>query len=414
MRGTAEQWRALGAACKLNLIHGRLFLGPPDPHSPEAPLPMRLLTYNFVQPGDPRSGAKGGGGVAIYHANLVHALQSAGHDLVCMSSGDRYDPVPGSSPARLASRRDTVERVEVVNSPVFAPAHSVFHQIKRYTADPGLDAIPAMLRARYGRFDALHFQNVEGLSAGFFRRLRRAYPDSTILVSAHNYNLVCPQVNLWFREHQVCKDYRGGRACINCLVTPDRSRHELNIRRMDAILSRMGLPREGRAVSAAKWALRAPFRLARRLHRERSSASVPLLIQDPDRARDYAAYREINIALTGEVFDQVLAVSERTRQVLAERGMPAERIALCPIGTTHHAHFLKARHISSVEGEVALGLPRLHAGRQGLLFLARRAGSVARLLGGRDQRDHRRPDHRLARGRAAARRRAPLPQHPGA
>ena len=329
---------------------------------------MRLLTYNFLQPGDPRSGAKGGGGVAIYQANLVQALQAAGHDVVCMSSGDRYDPLPGSRPARLAVRRDTVERVEVVNSPVFAPAHSIFHKIRRYTADTGLDAIPAALRARYGRFDALHFQNVEGLSAGFFRGLRRAYPDSAILVSAHNYNLVCPQVNLWFREHQVCTDYRGGRACTNCLVTPDRSRHELNIRRMDAILSRVGLPREGRAVGAAKWALRAPFRLARQLRSEPPGVA-PLLIQDPDRARDYAAYRETNIALTDEVFDRVLAVSERTRQVLAERGMPAERIALCPIGTTHHARFLKTRRITSAEGGLHLGYLGYMRADKGFYFL---------------------------------------------
>lgn len=332
---------------------------------------MRLLTYNFLQPGDPRGAAKGGGGVTIYQANLVRALQAAGHEVVCMSSGDRYDTLPGVRPARLAVRRDTIERVEVVNSPVFAPAHSTFHQIGRYTVDPGLDSIPAALRARYGRFDALHFQNVEGLSAGFFRALRREYPDSTILASAHNYNLVCPQVNLWFREHRVCTDYRDGRACTNCLMVPDRSRHELNIRRMDAILSRLGAPREGRAMDMAKWALRAPFRLVRQLRREPIGTSAPLLIQAADRARDYAAYRETNIALAREVFDRVLAVSDRTRQVLAERGIPVERIAVCRIGTAHHGHFLRARRIASVKGGLHLGyLGYMRADKGFYFFLA--------------------------------------------
>jgi hypothetical protein len=160
---------------------------------------MRILIYNFVQPEDPTH--KQGGGVAVYQRNLVRALLDAGHEIVSLSSGDRYTLL-GSTP-RLAHEAGTPERAIILNSPVFAPAHSSFHAIQHYADATGLDAIPAALRARHGRFDVLHFQNVEGITAGFLRAMRETFPEARMLLSAHNYNLVCPQVNLWFREHQL-------------------------------------------------------------------------------------------------------------------------------------------------------------------------------------------------------------------
>jgi hypothetical protein len=242
--------------------------------------------------------------------------------------------------------------VVAVNSPVCAPAHSTFHAIRRHAEETGLDGIPDRLRARYGRLDVLHFQNIEGVSAGFLRAMRRAFPEARMLLSAHNYTLVCPQVNLWFREHRARRDYRGGRACVNCLLAPDLTRIQRNIRRLERVLAALGIGRGSPLLRPVRWAVRAPFRAKRALdglrHGRRAAAApgrAPVVLVDEARAREYRTYRETNIALAAGVFDRVLAVSGRTGRVLAGRGVPAERIAVSYIGTAQAARFAAARRV---------------------------------------------------------------------
>ena len=252
-----------------------------------------ILVYNFVQPDDPAD--RQGGGVAVYQRNLVAALDKAGHRVICLSAGDRYD-VFRREP-RVQFGHGGFEIAVIVNSPVFAPSHSNFYNIAAYAEVRGLDFVPALLRQRYSAIDVFHFQNVEGLTAGFFRSLRTEFPHSRILVSAHNYGLVCPQRNLWFREHRVCGDYRGGRACVNCLTSPDRSSYEGNIRRMRKILEGLGVRRQGLAMATLRSVLRAPFMLRRRLRRAPPTAAWRRDLINPERAAQYARYRHENIAL---------------------------------------------------------------------------------------------------------------------
>ncbi len=307
---------------------------------------MRVLIYNFVQPGDPSH--KQGGGVAVYQTNLIRALQAEGHEVISLSSGDRYT-LFGSEP-HLVFENDGLERAVIVNSPVFAPAHAAFHRIELYARDPGLDRIPSQLKARYGDIDVLHFQNIEGLTAGFFHRLREVFPTARILLSTHNYNLVCPQVNLWFREHRPCTDYREGRACVNCLLSPDLHRFQRNIRRMETILGTLGITRRSPLLRPVKWLIRAPFRARRRLAARGERGQIesgPIVLTSGPKARGYAEYREVNIALCNTVFDRVLAVSERTCDVLVRAGVPANRVAVSYIGTAHAEHFRRARKVTA-------------------------------------------------------------------
>ena len=302
---------------------------------------MRILLYNFVQPEDPTR--KQGGGVAIYQRNLAGALMAAGHEVISLSAGDRYTLV-GTTP-RIVYEGRAPMRAVIVNSPVFAPSHAAFHAVERYAEDSGLDGVPALLRARLGRLDVLHFQNIEGITAGFLRGMRRAFPEARMLLSAHNYTLVCPQVNLWFREHRACLDYRDGRACVNCLMAPDLTRFQRNIRRMERLLGLLGLDRGSPLLGPVRWAVRAPFRLRRqaemlRLGRRKAAAErAPVVLVDAGKAAKYRHYRETNAALVAEVFDRVLAVSERTKRVLERRGMPEEKLAVSYIGTAHAARF---------------------------------------------------------------------------
>src|SRR3712207_1732689 len=98
---------------------------------------MRILLYNFVQPDDPPS--KQGGGVAVYQRNLTAALVEAGHEVISLSSGDRY--TFRHRKARLQAGRGSPARAVIVNSPAFAPAHANFYNLGSYTRSDALDAI---------------------------------------------------------------------------------------------------------------------------------------------------------------------------------------------------------------------------------------------------------------------------------
>jgi glycosyltransferase involved in cell wall biosynthesis len=332
---------------------------------------MRILIYNFVQPGAAKT--KQGGGVAIYQDNLIRALKEKGHDPIVMSCGDRYSLRPGR--AFLTAHNDGLERAVIVDSPVMAPAHYTFHRIERYYEDPGLDHIPALLRATYGEIDVFHFQNVEGLSAGFFRALRKEYPQARLLLSAHNYNLVCPQVNLWYREHKVCDDYREGRSCVNCVLFDDLQPAAVNLRRLETILLKLQVEPDSRAANAVEAVVRAPFKLKRRLLRylpakaNPGGAAPPIVVTSEEESAKYRRYREENIRLVQNVFDRVIAVSERTRRVLMDRGVPAEKVKVSYIGTAQYPTFLTSRKITDAQDHVHIAFLGYMRADKGFYFL---------------------------------------------
>lgn len=315
---------------------------------------MRILIYNFVQPDDSKS--KQGGGVAVYQTNLLKALQQKGHDLIVLSCGDRYSLRP--STPYLTYRNDRFERVIIHDSPVFAPAHFSFHRIEHYFQNPSLDHIPGQLKAKYGTIDVFHFQNIEGLTAGFFRALRREFPSARILLSAHNYNLVCPQVNLWYREHKACEDYRNGHSCVNCVTFNDLQPTALNFRRLETILLNLRVKPHSRTAKAVEWIVRAPFRARRKLQSllriERNSGAniAPIVITSDEKAAQYRRYRETNIELSRDILDHIIAVSARTRRVLIDRGVPPEKVSVSYIGTTHHLKFRTARKITTANHHI--------------------------------------------------------------
>ncbi len=165
---------------------------------------MNVLIYNYLQAGE-----SGSGGVGVYIANLAEGLAAARHRVITMSSGDIY-ALTNRKPW-LRVRRDRYDRAVIVNSPQIATAGDAFDDLRPYTQSDGLDAIPAALRERFGAIDVFHFQNLEGLTRSFFERVRAEFPDAKLILSIHNYNVVCPQVDLWHQDRVVCTNYRHGR-----------------------------------------------------------------------------------------------------------------------------------------------------------------------------------------------------------
>jgi glycosyltransferase involved in cell wall biosynthesis len=321
---------------------------------------MRVLLYNFVQPEEP-----GAGGVGVYINNLAKAL-ARDHEVILLSSGDRYSPQRREP--RLEFTQEGYHRAIIINSPVIAPAAYSFGDPDTYLETAELDFVPRQLAERYGKIDVFHFQNIEGLSASFFRTLRRVFPEAQILYSAHNYHPVCPRFTLWYQDRALCTDYRDGVACTTCLAPVFDPAYIRARRRL--IWLEKAHPRAMAVVSPAL----ALVKHARRLLVKRpapptTTDTVVEVAPSGAPASSYAAFRQGNIALFEEVFDRVLAVSKQTSKVIIDRGVPAHKVSVSYIGTAHKGTYLTSFKIGDIGSGLHLGYIGYMGSDKGFNFL---------------------------------------------
>lgn len=170
---------------------------------------MRILLYNFRQPEEP-----GTGGAGMYLNRLAQALDARGYTIITLSSGWEYGP-KGARPY-LRKYTDRYERAIIVNSPAIAPARLSLSDPGTYVNSNGLNVLVAELASALGEIDVFHFHNIEGLTHQFISLLRQTYGRATFIYTAHNYNLICPLVTLWFQNRIVCPDFDEGHNCLIC------------------------------------------------------------------------------------------------------------------------------------------------------------------------------------------------------
>ncbi len=300
---------------------------------------MNILLYNYAQP---LAGGTAGGGVSVYLRNLVPELRADGHVVYTMSAGTSYDWIT-SSPTLIRRESQLVIR----NSPNTAPNLYSFHHPEIYTQSTALDSIPQQMRRSIGPLDVLHFHNLEGLTLGFFRALREAYPEAAIIFTAHNYGLICNQINLWHAGIGTCEDFEQGHRCTRCATVPDRRAQRIALCRVEPLLHER--PRVRRLLAA-------PARVLRRLESsaEPGMSAAPRIYPN-DHAESYATLRQGNLELTRAVFDSVIAVSERTRAILTQAGVAENRCHTLYIGTRHQERFATATKKVPSAGRLHVG-----------------------------------------------------------
>jgi hypothetical protein len=191
---------------------------------------MRIVLVNWAKIWD---GASHGGGVNGYCQGLALNLTAHGHEVVSLCGGTTYEPEPGTDqvgPCVLRRHPDWlgIWVLEVINSPVLAPAMTQFRDASGEIGVPELERLVEKLMHELGP-DVVHFHNIEGFSAGCVGAIRRAVPQAKILYSLHNYHTVCPQVYLMQGHRRPCFSYDNGHACTNCIPTVDpvQERHRL-------------------------------------------------------------------------------------------------------------------------------------------------------------------------------------------
>ncbi|MFC7555759.1 glycosyltransferase [Pseudoroseomonas wenyumeiae] len=182
-------------------------------------------------------------------------------------------------------------------------------------------------------------------------------------------------MNLWYREHKACDDYREGRSCVNCVLFDDLQPAAVNLRRLETILLNLRIEPNSRAAKAVEAVVRAPFKLRRRLlpylpaKANPGGTAAPIVVTSAEKAARYRRYRQENVRLVRDVFDRVIAVSKRTRQVLVDRGVPAEKVGVSYIGTAQYPMFLQSRKITDAQDHLHIAFLGYMRADKGFYFL---------------------------------------------
>lgn len=299
--------------------------------------PLKLLYYNWVDYLDEQGR---GGGVSVYQRNLMAELSKTGHvESVFLSSGLSYDLPSGAprwEPQRHGSLQDREKRYEIVNSGVLAPAHHSFDATQAQISHDATHEVFFDFLERTGPYDVVHFNNLEGVPASVLS-LKERWPNTRVVLSIHNYYFACSQVNLWYQERAVCKDYDGGRKCAHCLPVRHNPQHIRLANGLAYRLKRAGMHPESRMfrfcfVWAMRLARRAVGLLKRRTHRGRVQTET-LQALPPSDGMAFAARREAMVGAINRYCDRVLCVSKAVQALTIQYGVDPSLTHTNYIGT---------------------------------------------------------------------------------
>lgn len=170
---------------------------------------MKVVYYNWVDHDDIQ---KRGGGVTVYQKNLASHMPAEGTYFI--SAGVYYVK---KSPDPHFTRQGN--KFFIYNSGTLAPSHASFGR-KEQIYHVGTTNVFIKALEEIGTPDIVHFNNIEGLPVETLYAIKRAFPQTHLIFSVHNYYPFCPQVNLWRKEQSNCIDFYEGRGCTNCVSAP--------------------------------------------------------------------------------------------------------------------------------------------------------------------------------------------------
>lgn len=274
----------------------------------------KVLIYNWVPFDNPN---KVGGGVTIYCKNLIQSIidNRPDVDVYFLSCGWAYDI---SKKECYVRRIDNIfgercKTYEIVNSPVPAPQDMLF-------GNPSVAIENKMLKntfdeflKKYGEFQVIHFNNMEGLSLDVFD-LKEEYPNTKFIFSLHNYVPICMTGFYYNRyQHVNCVPECTAEDCDKCI---DRS-HMKNY--ANEILERGRVNQEGGFEKADEYEWSDKFGFDR------------LSIKKD--AKQFIEFKNRAVEALNKNMDSILAVSQRVLDLAVENHIEKEKLILSYIGT---------------------------------------------------------------------------------
>ncbi|GHU94242.1 hypothetical protein FACS1894208_04980 [Clostridia bacterium] len=273
----------------------------------------KVLIYNWLPFDNPWNF---GGGVNIYCRNLVDTLLQERPDATVyfLSSGFAY---VGNTTEIFYRKLENVfgdrcRSFEIVNSPVPADQRNLYINPLVALENPELKDVFAKFFETYGEFEAVHFNNIEGLSLDVFD-LKREYPKTKFLFSIHNYNHLCLTGSYFQRHnHCNCNPEHTAEDCMKCSRVDIKQNIELETYNR----GKFGQDIKN-VLSLKRWSKAFGF--------DRLDQAV-----DVDAILTFAqtATEKIN-----ENCDHILAVSKRVRDIAIENGSAKEKTVVSYIGT---------------------------------------------------------------------------------
>lgn len=297
---------------------------------------MKILFYNWVRFDDDE---KRGGGVTVYQKNIIEELSSQGHDIYFVSSGIDYNPFKSNCYYKIVKPNYNVDctMYSVVNSPVFSPAMFMINKLNVVNEDNSLVLVLKDIINEIGGVDVIHFNNIEGLSLSSLT-IKEHFPSSKVLLSIHNYNIFCPQVNLWKNEEKNCDGNNNGLDCVTCVPHHIDSSYILYANYLAYILKSMGFDSNSKVFSFVFGNIKVFRRLLRlyeklfkktALSKNITKEHAIQISKEPEHIKFIRNARK----LVNKHVDVVLPVSNRVAEICIEKGIDRDKVFTEYIGT---------------------------------------------------------------------------------
>ena len=177
---------------------------------------MRILYYNWT----PLNVKSTGGGVAVYVHNLIQYIckkSTDDFDVTFLSSGYYFDDTKKEVYIRKEETH-SIGAYSIINSPVIAPLGCMsYNGYEMLLKDNKLVEVFDGFIQKYGPFDVVHFQTLEGLSPQVLS-LKFKYPNIKFIHSLHDYGCFCPNVKFWTKGGENCVLKQGTEDCYRCNI----------------------------------------------------------------------------------------------------------------------------------------------------------------------------------------------------
>jgi glycosyltransferase involved in cell wall biosynthesis len=311
-----------------------------------------------VQFDDPE---KRGGGVSVYLRNLIGQLVKQNQDVYFLCSGLSYNLFKSDTYIRRTKNifGNNCRTFEIVNSRVMSPGHFSFHTIKDTIENREMTEVFYEFLKENGPFDVIHFHNLEGIPLNFLK-LTREFPSTKAYLTLHNYFPFCPQVNLWHREKQNCRNYLDGARCVNCLTYEPPYQAAIRAHQLAFMLKSLGFGPETRFFN---FVFRHVNRLKRvyrwiysKTHPPATVNNLPdhnkkIVIEGLKSAKVYAERRRFYVSVLNEFCHRIIAVSQRTAALAKDFNVQGSKLSVLYIGTEQAEH-IKLKRKPPEKGEV--------------------------------------------------------------
>ena len=280
----------------------------------------KILFYNWCPFDNPW---KIGGGVTVYIKNLIEQIIGSEDDarlsVYMLSSGFAYD----STRLDVFTRKigncfgEKCRQYEIVNSPVPAEQRFIFRNPTVALENRLLKDEFASFLKKYGPFEVIHFNNLEGLSLDIFD-LKKEFPETKFVFSIHNYVPFC-LTGFYFMRHKHCV-CNPGHTARDCELCAEKGRM-FNFSAEVYGRGKFGVQAE-KCYSSGKWINNFGFN-----HLDITATAEELV------SFANGAVKKINSNC-----DSVLAVSKRVFDIAVANGIEKSKMAVSYIGTKVAEH----------------------------------------------------------------------------